>query len=203
MVQHRKSRGKGNHTPNEAEAGDQGKKKTETKKSSKSTSSKTTRSDNKASDKGTGTNKSTAPQEGEKEGDFEVDLEAMDKMPLKEKGEKGDSMKKNKKTNTMEKEMEIRGSTKKKAMFTETIENETTQAQQIEYKKRIGGFGIRVNKGNNTKGGFNKKLIEGLTFMQTYINKHASFHHRQGPNRKTHQRKDRYAKIPSKDEELL
>ncbi len=66
--------------------------------------------------------------------------------------------------------------TKKKATFAETVEKEATQAQRIKYKKCIIGFMIRVVNGNNTKGGFNKKLTEGLTFMQTYINKHASFH---------------------------
>jgi hypothetical protein len=40
----------------------------------------------------------------------------------------------------------------------------------------IVGFAIRVDKGNNTKRGFDKKLLEDLTFMQTYIAKHASFH---------------------------
>ncbi len=66
--------------------------------------------------------------------------------------------------------------TKKKATFAETVEKEATQAQRIEYKKCIIGFVIRVNKGNNIKGGLDKKLTEGLTFMQTYINKHTSFH---------------------------
>ncbi len=56
------------------------------------------------------------------------------------------------------------------------LKKEATQAQRIEYKKFIVGFAIRVDKGNSTKGGFHKKLLEGLTFMQTYIDKHASFH---------------------------
>ncbi len=109
-------------------------------------------------------------------GDFKVGLEAMNKMSLKEKGKKGDSMEKKKKTKTKDKEMKIGGSGKKKAMFAEAVENKATQVQQIEYKKCVVGFAIRVGKGNNTKGGFDKKLIEGLTFIQTYINKHASFH---------------------------
>ncbi len=65
---------------------------------------------------------------------------------------------------------------KKKATFAETVKKEATQAQRIEYKKCVVGFAIRVDKGNNTKGGFDKKLLEGLTFMQTYIDKHAWFH---------------------------
>ncbi len=60
--------------------------------------------------------------------------------------------------------------------FAETVKKEATQAQRIEYKKCIVGFAIRVDEENNTKGGFDKKLLEGLTFMQTYIDKHALFH---------------------------
>ncbi len=66
--------------------------------------------------------------------------------------------------------------TKKKATFADAVKKKATQAQCIKYKKCIISFAIRVDKGNNTKGGFNKKLTEGLTFMQTYINKHPSFH---------------------------
>ncbi len=38
------------------------------------------------------------------------------------------------------------------------------------------GFAIRLDKGNNTKGGFDKKIIKGLSFMQTYIDQDVSFH---------------------------
>jgi hypothetical protein len=31
------------------------------------------------------------------------------------------------------------------------------------------GFAIRVDKGNNTKGGFNKKLTKGLTFLREFV----------------------------------
>jgi hypothetical protein len=31
------------------------------------------------------------------------------------------------------------------------------------------GFAIRVDKGNNTKGGFDKKLSEGLTFLREFV----------------------------------
>jgi hypothetical protein len=31
------------------------------------------------------------------------------------------------------------------------------------------GFAIRVDKGNNTKGGFDKKLTEGLTFLREFV----------------------------------
>ncbi len=65
---------------------------------------------------------------------------------------------------------------KKKATFAETVKKEANQAQREEYKKCTIGFAIRVDKGNKTKGGFDKKLLEGLTFMQTYIDKHALFY---------------------------
>ncbi len=40
-----------------------------------------------------------------------------------------------------------------------------------------------MDKGKDTKEGFNKKLLEGLAFMQTYIDQHTSFHLiRQGKN---------------------
>ena len=32
------------------------------------------------------------------------------------------------------------------------------------------GFTIKVDKGNNTKGGFDKKLAEGLTFLREFVN---------------------------------
>ncbi len=49
-------------------------------------------------------------------------------------------------------------------------------AQAIKYMKCMVGFTIQVDKGNNTKGGYNKKIIKELSFMQAYINQHASFH---------------------------
>ncbi len=48
--------------------------------------------------------------------------------------------------------------------------------KDIEYKKCVVGFAIQVDKTKDTKGDFDKKLNEGLAFMQTYINQHTSFH---------------------------
>jgi hypothetical protein len=48
--------------------------------------------------------------------------------------------------------------------------------KEIEYKMCVVGFAVRVDKGKDTKGGFNKKISKGLTFMQTYIDQHTSFH---------------------------
>jgi hypothetical protein len=124
---------------------------------------------------GTEPRKRKTPQAGGKEGEHEVNLESMNKTPLKEKGKKGESKKKKKKKETFEEKVHGAKS-KKKVTFAETVKKEAAQAQRIEYKKCIVGFAIRVDKGNNTKGGFDKKLLEDLTFMQTYIDKHALFH---------------------------
>ena len=35
------------------------------------------------------------------------------------------------------------------------------------------GFAIHVNRGNNAKGGFNKKIVEGLLFLHEYLDKAA------------------------------
>ncbi len=36
-------------------------------------------------------------------------------------------------------------------------------------------FAIRVDKGKNMKGALNKKLVEGLSFLQMYLDKQACF----------------------------
>lgn len=41
------------------------------------------------------------------------------------------------------------------------------------YKECVVGFAIRVDKGNNTKLAFDKKLMEGLEFIQQYVDKRA------------------------------
>ena len=45
----------------------------------------------------------------------------------------------------------------------------------LTYNKCVVSFAIRVDKGKDTKAGFDKKVISGLSFIQTYINKHAAF----------------------------
>jgi hypothetical protein len=50
------------------------------------------------------------------------------------------------------------------------------EEKAVDYKKCAVGFAVRVDKGNNTKGGFDKKIIKRLSFMQTYIDRNASFH---------------------------
>jgi hypothetical protein len=131
-------------------------------------------------------------------GEFRVNLEAM-KTPLKVKGT-GTSRPKKKK-NTAE-EVDEKNKGKKKATFAEAVQEKP--AQKVDYKKCVVGFVIRVDKGNNTKKDFNKKLMEGLNFMRTYIDSHAAFFsYWEGPNGKTHQGKSGNAQISSHHEELF
>ena len=48
-------------------------------------------------------------------------------------------------------------------------------ATKVKYNKCVVSFAIRVDKGKDTKAGFDKKVITGLSFIQTYIDKHAAF----------------------------
>jgi hypothetical protein len=65
---------------------------------------------------------------------------------------------------------------KKRATFARMVGKEKAEEQkEIQYEKCMVGFAIRINKGNNTKGGFDKKIIKGLSFLQTYIDQYASF----------------------------
>jgi hypothetical protein len=80
----------------------------------------------------------------------------MNKTPLKEKGNDKKAKQKKKKGKPAE---EAEGGAKaKKATFAETVKKEATQAQCIEYKMCVVGFAIRVDKGNNTKGGLIRSL---------------------------------------------
>jgi hypothetical protein len=56
------------------------------------------------------------------------------------------------------------------------VGNNTVEEQEIDYKTFVVGFMVQVDKGKDTKGGLDKKTTEGLAFMQTYIDKNASFH---------------------------
>jgi hypothetical protein len=64
------------------------------------------------------------------------------------------------------------------------------EEKEIEYKTCVVGFAVQVDKGKDTKGGFDKKLLAGLAFMQSYIDQHPSFHPiRQDKNLKPIKRK--------------
>ncbi len=64
---------------------------------------------------------------------------------------------------------------KKKATFPEPDKagkKEDTKEVEVCYRC-IVGVAIRVDKGNNTKGGFDKMIAEGLAFLQEYLDKAA------------------------------
>jgi len=52
---------------------------------------------------------------------------------------------------------------------------EVAKEKPIAFKECVVGFAIRVDKGNNTKLAFDKKLMEGLEFIQQYFDKCACF----------------------------
>jgi hypothetical protein len=52
---------------------------------------------------------------------------------------------------------------------------EVEKKKTITYKECMVGFAIRIDKGNNAKQAFNKKLIEGLQFIQQNIDNRACF----------------------------
>ncbi len=110
----------------------------------------------------------------DKESHGEVaNLEKMEETPLKLKGTRSRSKKGSTKKDKVEKTPE---SGRKKTSFAKTVGQEVVKEKEVEYKKCVVGFAIRVNKTKDTKEGFDKKLHESLMFMQTYINQHASFH---------------------------
>jgi hypothetical protein len=102
-----------------------------------------------------------------------VNLEQMEKTPLKVKGTKSSARKGKAR---IDKEKNTPNSGKKTATFAEMVGIEEVKEKEIEYKTCVVGFAVCVDKTKDTKGGFYKKLLEGLLFMQTYINQHASFH---------------------------
>jgi hypothetical protein len=96
VTQRRESRVTGTNTPNEAGDKEGKRKRPELRKFSKITPSKVSMPEGKAN-KGTEPRERKTPQAGGKEGEHEVNLELMNKTPLKEKEKKGESKKKTKK----------------------------------------------------------------------------------------------------------
>ncbi len=72
---------------------------------------------------------------------------------------------------------EVNQTPKKSATFAEAASTPATQepATKVTYNKCVVSFAIRVDKGKDTKAGFDKKVITGLSFIQTYIDKQAAF----------------------------
>ena len=96
-----------------------------------------------------------------------VDLESMG-ASLRKKGQpksktnKEDSTKKQTKT------------PRKKATFAPEDSEESGRKKEEVKEAQVAaqciiGFAIRVDRGNNTKGGFDKKLAEGLTFLREFV----------------------------------
>jgi hypothetical protein len=100
----------------------------------------------------------------------EVDLEGFSTgVRPKGQGSRKRDKKRNaeKKTGEQVKQSEAR---KPKIAFTEAEKPKT-----ISYNQCMVGFAIRVDKGNNAKQAFDKKLMEGLQFHQQYVDKNACF----------------------------
>ncbi len=107
------------------------------------------------------------------ESEVQVDLKQISKTPLKAKGTTNSAKKTKKK---MGKASTPNTGGKKKATFAETVGKDTVKEKEIDYKTCVVRFAVRVDKGKDTKGGFDKKIIKGLNFMQTYIDQNTSFH---------------------------
>ncbi len=116
-------------------------------------------------DKGDG-NKTTGRKKSisdDKESHKEVvNLEQMEKMPLKVKGTKSSARQGKAR---IDKEKNTPNSGKKKATFAETVGKEEVKEKEIKYKTCVVGFADCVNKTKDTKGGYDKKLLEGLLFI--------------------------------------
>ena len=66
---------------------------------------------------------------------------------------------------------------RKTATFAEAAGKGAAQQpeSEVQYKKCVVAFVIRVDKGKDTKVAFDKKIVTALSFLQNYINKHAAF----------------------------
>ncbi len=75
------------------------------------------------------------------------------------------------------KPMDAKQKAKKSVTFMESASKEAPQKPEdtVKYNKCAISFAIRVDKGKETKAGFDKKIIAGLSSLQNYIDKHAAF----------------------------
>ncbi len=105
-------------------------------------------------------------------GNMEVDLKGF--MPgvwPKENGSKKRDKKREEERTTKEQVKKTKARKPKIAFGPTEVEKEIP----IAYKECIVGFAIRVDKGNNAKQAFDKKLMEGLEFIQQYVDKCTCF----------------------------
>jgi hypothetical protein len=137
----------------------------------------------------------------DEESEVQVDLKQISKTPLKAKGT----------TNSAKKTKKKRGKAstpdtgeKKKATFAKTVGKDTVKEKEIDYKTCMIGFTVRVDKEKDTKGGFDKKIIKGLNFVQTYIDQKRKLScNPTGHDSKTNQRETQHVKISSHYAKLL
>ncbi len=126
---------------------------------------------------------STQQKQGSKEtaeqGDFVVDLESMGAL-LKKKSLRDKAAKKKAAKKKQEENME-KTTKQKKAKFAPDPNNAGAEKDKEEAAvkevavcfKCVVGFAICINKGNNAKGGFDKKIAEVLSFLREYLDKAA------------------------------
>ncbi len=81
--------------------------------------------------------------------EVQVDLEQMEKTPLKVKGTKSSARKTKKKEKTGKASTPNTGG-KKKATFAKMVGKDTVEEQEIEYKTCVVGFAVQVDKGRKT-----------------------------------------------------
>jgi hypothetical protein len=94
---------------------------------------------------------------------------------MKKKGSGTQAAKKKAAVKTKENSVDKKKGRKKKATFAEPDEaGKKEDKKEVEACNRcVVGFAIRVDKGNNTKRGFDKKIAERLAFLQEYLDKAA------------------------------
>jgi hypothetical protein len=116
VTQRRESRATGNNAPDKAGGKEGGNKKSELRKSSKTMPSTVSMPEDETK-KGTKTRKWKTPQAGGKEGEHEVNLESMNKTPLKEKGKGGESKIKKKKEKPQKKKLKERSPKRRQSLL--------------------------------------------------------------------------------------
>ncbi len=95
-------------------------------------------------------------------------------MPLRLKGE-SQSSRKNSVKKTPKVEKGKKPSPKKTTIADVAGTRQVPKLLEVEYNKCVVSLAIRVDKGKNSKGAFDKKLAEGLSFIQKYLDKQACF----------------------------
>ncbi len=141
----------------------------------KENQNKKARSDDKGSGEEDSKQVRTGSEEkGGRQGVFVVDLELMNAL-MKKTGSGTQAAKKKAAAKKKEDSVDKTKGRKKKATFAEPDKaGKKEDANKVEACNRcIVGFAIRVDKENNTKGGFNKMFVEGLAFLQEYLDEAA------------------------------